>query len=923
MPAVKRTVLHRNRIPLLQLSAVAAMLVSASVAVTGAGASALVHSDNPYTDRTYYDAQEYAGPTAAGIGTSVSISGDGRYTVFDSVDTLTADAVGTQKHVYRRSTADGSMQLVSTHSRTGAADGASFGASVSADGRYVSFVTTDRNVLTADPGGASQVVLKDMDTGTLTWVSSRRSSAAADAEAVRNGSSSSAVISADGQHVAFVSSVPGVNNVGGPTTGVGNVELYDVASTDVTNVTSGITDAGTLVAAHGSSGQPSLSADGRFLAFTSDADNIGVAATTPPPTATPGARLNHVYRFDRTTGTKKLVSVSAADTLADSTKTDGHSYLPSISADGNVVGFVSDATNLVPAGDMPKTSHLSDAYLRDMAAGTTHRVSLMLNDLAAPDKPDSAGTTPSTMRTRYWREAAGGASRIAVSADGHSALLTSISPLVWVAGECRSCQKFTDDNDALDVYRVSIGSDGRPDDMQPVSVRRNTQDWSTDARSMSFVLGSTTGEGDSIADGATPLSADGRTAVFGSLADNLRGWDSTQLVLAGDTTFASQKPIDYLGAPDPRQGLLVEVPHYLDGGFPGSTEPRVRMFLADTNAFAIKLLVPPVTKAALTAHPAAHADYETRHSVLPALAEQPAVGTAHSFIAPSVVTSGATGVVYGLSVTVQKAGSAVVMLGFDNLDLDSEASVPTGWKRAKDDVAHTLTYTNTHLSAGDTAYFSLHLKQNDAAKAPTASVQADLNGARTVATANVRPSSPTCQTPPAKQIIVAGLATSVRNAQCTAAGLPLTVTAEHGVATISPVGIVTYTPDAAYRGDAAISVVATDAAGRLSLASSIAVAVGAPARAVDDRYQTAPGGTLAVDAAHGLLANDVFPTMASPWSINEGYPPAHGTIVVDHSTGAFNYTPEAGFTGQVTFRYQAQARDAGVSNTGTVTIDVK
>ena len=78
-----------------------------------------------------------------------------------------------------------------------------------------------------------------------------------------------------------------------------------------------------------------------------------------------------------------------------------------------------------------------------------------------------------------------------------------------------------------------------------------------------------------------------------------------------------------------------------------------------------------------------------------------------------------------------------------------------------------------------------------------------------------------------------------------------------------------------------------------------------------------------VDAAHGLLANDVFPTMASPWTINEGYPPAHGTVVVDHATGAFTFTPEVGYIGQVSFRYQTQSRDAGVSNAGTVTIDVK
>ncbi|WP_147304046.1 Ig-like domain-containing protein [Subtercola boreus] len=908
----------RHRTPVLATAACAALLLAAPVIFSTSAALALPG------DRTYYDVQEYAGPTLAGAGTSVSISGDGRYTVFDSVEKLTFDAVGDQKHVYRRSTADGSLQLVSTHSRTDGADGASFGASVSADGRFVAFVTTDRNVLPDDPGGARQVVLKDLDTGAVAWVSSRRSSADADREAVRDGSNSSAVVSADGQHVAFISSVPGVNNVGGPTTGVGNVEIYDVGSGDTTNVTSGITDAGTLVAAHGSSAQPAMSADGRFVVFTSDADNIGVAATTPPPTATPGARLSHVYRLDRTTGTKKLVDVSTADTLADLTKTDRSSSLPTVSSDGNVVGFISDATNLVPDGDMPKTTHLSDAYLRDMSTGQTHRVSLMLNDIAAPDHADSTGVMPSTMRTRYWREAVGGASRIAVSADGQSAVLTSISPLVWIDGECRSCQKFTDDNDALDVYRVTLGADGRPEDMQPISVRRNTQDWTTDAKAMPFTTLSNTGEGDSIADGATPVTADGRTVVFGSLADNLRGWDDYQLVLAGDMTFAKQKPVDIFGTPgDPREGLLLNVPHYLDGGFPGSTEPRVRMFLTNTNAFDIRLLVPAATTESLRLNPGARFDYETRHSTLPALTEQPAVATASSFIAPGAIQPGATGVVHGLSVTAKTAGSAVVTLSFDRFDLESEASVPTGWKRAKDDVLHTLTYTNTHFSAGDTANFSLHLKQNDADRAATAAVLADVNGASTAASADVRPAAPTCGVPPARQVVVAGLATVVRNAQCLAPGLPLSVTADHGAVSISPVGVTSYTPDAAYRGDSTITVVATDAAGRRSLPTTIAVTVGAPATSVDDHYRTAPGAVLTVDADHGLLSNDVFPTFTSPWRINEGYPPAHGTVVINDDTGAFTFTPEPGYTGPATFRYQTQARDAGVSTTGTVTIDVQ
>jgi Tol biopolymer transport system component len=109
---------------------------------------------------------------------------------------------------------------------------------------------------------------------------------------------------------------------------------------------------------NGSSFGPALSADGRFVAFRSEASNL-----------VPGDRnrAQDVFVRDRRTGATMRVSV--AD---DESEANGESGGAAISADGRIVAFWSDATNLVP-GD---TYGRRDVFVRDLAAGTTTRVSV-------------------------------------------------------------------------------------------------------------------------------------------------------------------------------------------------------------------------------------------------------------------------------------------------------------------------------------------------------------------------------------------------------------------------------------------------------------------------------------------------------------------------------------------------------------------
>ncbi len=102
----------------------------------------------------------------------------------------------------------------------------------------------------------------------------------------------------------------------------------------------------------------SISNDGRYVAFNSDASNLVPNDTN---------NSTDIFIHDNQTGSTERVSVASDGTQADST-----SFAPSISANGQFVVFTSRATNLV-SGD---TNNALDVFVRDRQAGTTTRVSV-------------------------------------------------------------------------------------------------------------------------------------------------------------------------------------------------------------------------------------------------------------------------------------------------------------------------------------------------------------------------------------------------------------------------------------------------------------------------------------------------------------------------------------------------------------------
>ncbi len=237
-------------------------------------------------------------------------------------------------------------------------------------GRFVAF-SSEAALLPGDTNGTADVFVRDRDangnsafdepgTTALVRISSSLAGGAGD------GASSAPAITPDGRFVAFQSYTSNlVADNGG-----GGVFVRD-RDADADGVFDELDEAGAVRTervsrgaegepADGESGYPSLSADGRFVAFHSDASNIAAGILRPSP-------LDDVYVFDRSTGTAERVSVASDGGLSE-----GHSQYASVSADGRFVAFTSTAGNLV-ADD---TNDTWDVFVRDRQAGTTQRASV-------------------------------------------------------------------------------------------------------------------------------------------------------------------------------------------------------------------------------------------------------------------------------------------------------------------------------------------------------------------------------------------------------------------------------------------------------------------------------------------------------------------------------------------------------------------
>jgi Tol biopolymer transport system component len=275
-----------------------------------------------------------------------SISADGRFVCFFSsaANLVPGDTNGVED-VFVRDRLSGTTERVSVS--TAGVEGSRPGLypSISADGRFVSFASFSPNLVPGDTNSTADIFVHDRLLGTT-----ERVSVGSGGVEANGGSEYLSSISADGRFVAF--SCYATNLVPGDTNGVRDVFIHDRLSgtTERVSVATG--------GAQGSLGSrdSSVSADGRFVAFGSDAPNLVVSDNN---------FSTDVFVRDLLLGTTERVSVATSGA-------EGVGSLPSISGDGRFVSFLGGGPNLV-VGD---TNGFDDIFLRDRLHGTTERVSV-------------------------------------------------------------------------------------------------------------------------------------------------------------------------------------------------------------------------------------------------------------------------------------------------------------------------------------------------------------------------------------------------------------------------------------------------------------------------------------------------------------------------------------------------------------------
>ncbi len=227
---------------------------------------------------------------------------------------------------------------------------------LSASGDEAAFWTLSAGLVPADTDARADVFVRDRARGVTELASVSSAGVKSNADSGRSGRWGNGVsISRDGRYVAFTSAADNLAPDHAP--GGTDVYLRDRLSSRIELVSAGAGGG----PGNGDSeigGRQNISDDGRNVAFVSRATNL-----------TPGGTNGrwHAYVRDRSAGTTELVSVSSGGAAGDSDST-----VAAISGDGRYVVFSSRATNLVPSD----TNGAVDVFVRDRVAGRTVRASV-------------------------------------------------------------------------------------------------------------------------------------------------------------------------------------------------------------------------------------------------------------------------------------------------------------------------------------------------------------------------------------------------------------------------------------------------------------------------------------------------------------------------------------------------------------------
>jgi len=305
----------------------------------------------------------------------LGISADGRWVAFYSwASNLVQNDTNGHADIFGHDRQTGTTELISLASDGAQGNGDSVEPNISADGRWVAFVSRSSNLVRNDTNAKRDVFVRDRQTGTTRRVSVTSNGTQGDDESGvvmhQEGWYDGPAISADGRWVAFTSKASNLvpddtNECDSPIFGPHN--CYDVFIHDLqTGTTERVSIASDGTPGNSESSSPSISADGRWVAFVSSASNLVAGDSNRCPRSTGESNCPDVFVHDRQAGTTVRVSVAS-----DGTPANEGSGAPSISADGYWVAFLSVANNLAP-GD---SNRFADIFLHNRLTGQTELVS--------------------------------------------------------------------------------------------------------------------------------------------------------------------------------------------------------------------------------------------------------------------------------------------------------------------------------------------------------------------------------------------------------------------------------------------------------------------------------------------------------------------------------------------------------------------
>jgi PKD repeat protein len=375
----------------------------------------------------------------------------------------------------------------------------SFNAAVSDSGNFVTFESDASNLVAGDTNSVMDIFVRDLALGITTRISINSTGEQS------NGLSANAAISADGRFVVFESNA--TNLVADDTNNTTDIFLHDRSNgtTERINYTAEFGE--TLFDSH----SPAISANGRYIAYYSFANNLVAGDNNDS---------GDVFVYDRIQAITQRISVNNANVEGNDA-----SYFPQISANGRYVSFASSADNLVPND----TNGYYDIFLYDRTASSIERISV----------------------TSTGEEADNNSFFSSVSDDGHYVAFESSAANLSTNDPNRRSDVFLRDRLNQTTQRISLNSDGTSPIGASVSPKINSDgnfvvfssvvdlliDTDTNLREDVYLYDMSKNalelisvdNDDNLADfGSTnpSISADGRVVAFQSMATNLVGNDT-------------------------------------------------------------------------------------------------------------------------------------------------------------------------------------------------------------------------------------------------------------------------------------------------------------------------------------------------------------------------------------------------------------